>query len=253
MTTTTVMPVCDAATDKGCNNTGRYILEAMVSSQTAWKTLPAAQVGGNWTPMELHVCKQHLNILNRGKAIGLKPGIAPHTYNLNNSAQRALFEVEVLGQDPTTHTITKENTTMSTIEELEAQAAMLFECGAEMTQNKSQYETEEEFQAELAPVTEELNFVEKLIEERKTTMSTKKILCGHCKEYHTTPAEVAACYGVARKTSTTKLVKETEGYIRTWFATQKEAVQFIKTLGDVKKGVSPATNGHGYWTYQAKS
>lgn len=65
--------------------------------------------------------------------------------------------------------INKENKTMNkhistmTLDELHAHAAMLFECGAEMTTCKSAYESEEEFQMELAPITEELNATDDLI------------------------------------------------------------------------------------------
>lgn len=257
MTITTTLPICDTLTSKGCNNTGSFILEALVSGNVARKSLTEDLVGGNWTAMDLHVCKTHLGMLNKGKAVSLKSGVNTlTTYDLAVPEQRDLFSVEVLGQE-TTNT-PKEGITMDTIknmttEELEARSALLFECGAEMTQARSAYETEAEFLGELAPITAELEFIEKLLVQRQTG-STKTILCGHCKGYHGSPAEVAACYGVDRKTdaSSKPLMVSTFGYNRQWFETKKEAIAHLKTLSSEKKGMESANNGHGVWVWSAK-
>jgi hypothetical protein len=197
-----------------------------------------------WFRHELPFCIGHGNQLLKGKKIMIQ--------SLKALPQQLTIEVTTTKEEDTMST----NYSSMTIEELEELAADLFQEGAEIHQNRSAYETDEEWKELLDMTTTELTEVEEAINQKKeTTMSTtKKILCGHCKEYHNTPAEVAECYGVTRKsTSKKQLVQETEGYTRTWFETQKEAVQFLKGLGDIKKGMTPAKNGHGYWTYQAKS
>jgi hypothetical protein len=184
------MPVCDALTNKGCHNPGRFILEALVSGNVARKSLTDDLVGGHWTTMELHVCKLHLGILNRGKAINLKAGVNTLTsYTLTNPEELNLFTAEVLS------TPTKEEIPMN---------------------------------------------------------ATEKIVCGHCKGRHATPAEVAACYGVERKPSrgpAPLIIKEHPNSKSQWFASKKDAIKFLKGLGDISKGMNPANNGNGVWAW----
>lgn len=78
--------------------------------------------------------------------------------------------------------------TNMTLNELIEAAADLFECGAEITTCRSAYETEEEFQEALMPVTAELEFVENLINQKENVMNNDRTMCQnkskkgvHCK------------------------------------------------------------------------
>jgi hypothetical protein len=233
-----------------------------------------------WFRHELPFCIGHGNQLLKGKKIMIQslkalpqqltindgpiPGdIASdgHPYHFSQFRDDSQDNCRIhTGQHADCCPCNKEEDTMSTnyssmtIEELEELAADLFQEGAEIHQNRSAYETDEEWKELLDMTTTELTEVEEAINQKKeTTMSTtKKILCGHCKEYHNTPAEVAACYGVERKPSrgpAPLIIKDHPNSKSQWFASKKDAIKFLKGLGDISKGMNPANNGNGVWAW----
>ena len=244
MDTNITLPICDALTTKGCTNKGRFDLEAYVSGDVARKSLTADLIGGNWTIMDLHVCKTHLATLNQGKAINLKPGVNTlERFNLLVDFERNLFSIEVLGQDPI-HMEDHYNGDTAKEEEMD-----------------NEYDTELAYEAALAKMGDVKFYVDSfplgghvLIElcghedcamalhewgaeashevccgatgddcphymvwtclERDNDApvatespleATEGISCGHCKGKHPTVAEVRACYGAPEKAATTPL------------------------------------------------
>lgn len=83
--------------------------------------------------------------------------------------------------------------------------------------------------------------------------TTKGITCGHCHNKHNTAAEVAACYGVERKTVSTNMSKvqqSSTGSNKQWFSTRDAAIAHAKT---VEGKLFKANNGHGFWVYWKQS
>jgi hypothetical protein len=262
---------------KDCGKTAKFhmLVWALNTNAYAIDKLPATHVGGTWEKVEMDFCGTHKNVLHRGNAVTLAlPYIPAVTYKLDVPEQRELFNTEVLHPEDSTnkeedmndmteaHNYQEELMHMS-LDELIEHAAGLMEAGSEITSMNAMggYESEEEFQEELAPITEELTFVDKLIDNKQKEEDMKKkankaILCGKCKGYHSTPKEVAQCYGVERKSTSpsgSKLVKEHKNSTSQWVDTKKEAIKLLGELGDISKGMRPAKNGNGVWVWWKNS